>query len=998
MSLGPPSPLALAPVLSHTSSRSPPTQQYQQLVAEPGPTSEHHHGAQHSLSAATQAAFRATPPSQQTPPPISLPQTVFTANAASAPVSAPASSMGAPTPPFGAGATSQPMSTGHTAPIMSAGGSGTGSVGRQTRVQWGHAHVAPDSRPAGSSNQVRSSSPAQLSIVPPQTLSDKGAHNILMKSLAKAAGSGTPTSPRFIIGDPDGHLLENDDEDEDDEGSTAVSRSEVPPLSDVQAASTAAAFNAASATEAGSRAPSSDGDYEERMRDEIPVYIDPQETLGLPEKSEARAAERRARQARELVRAHKTGYFPSLARRRLNASSSSSSGRNSTSGRGSQLPTIAKIADQSKEYEKRQNQSGEGGFLSRIFGSRSAVPYGAEDSIPAVSPPRRGGRALTGATPTGVLSSLMALSTAAAGGGVGMDTPGSMTPLTSASASRRPSYDTPDLDLSDDDESDHDDDQQYMEEKRDRFDKKRTSASRAATPAGVDRLPTVGPMAPAASAANQGHALHHSRTRSSLSNSVPLTPQPPKGRPSSLPPRPTSRNEGRPDFGTQTRITFDNFGQSINRVTKPIIKPVITEVVAPQVKNIGDRLGLETETESTRPAMARSSAGVWGGLILAAGNIAGAAAPSVNINVSADRPGYHIARYAPPKVKERKEKDSPGPSRVASALDLAGLSSSYSRKAARSSTALPDSAPSSAPSSPALQPAGRPSSLTSPSSVNLPGHGGKPRSAPNSPMLAPKRPGSSLSERRQTKGNFFLGNLQAAPSAALHQLHSAPSAAYHKITGRPQSRATTPGEEKGEYFSLVATPDGDKEKKKRQEERERKRRKKAREQARQQEVFITMHVAALLERQEFVLKLARTFLAFGAPSHRLEAQLQVVARVLELDCQALYLVRLNRCSSMLLADRASAAWRHHAQFWRHVHAHERGQASQASRRSRPRQAPTHVRDLLASRSRSCRRGRGLANARRAAQVSPDIPPVAISHHRRRSQRLYRPLGLLLLLR
>jgi uncharacterized membrane protein YjjP (DUF1212 family) len=52
---------------------------------------------------------------------------------------------------------------------------------------------------------------------------------------------------------------------------------------------------------------------------------------------------------------------------------------------------------------------------------------------------------------------------------------------------------------------------------------------------------------------------------------------------------------------------------------------------------------------------------------------------------------------------------------------------------------------------------------------------------------------------------------------------------------------------------------------------------------------IIQHVAAILARQQFILKLARAFMMFGSPSHRLEAQLQATARVLEINCQAVYL-------------------------------------------------------------------------------------------------------------
>ncbi|KAH8923061.1 DUF1212-domain-containing protein [Atractiella rhizophila] len=50
-----------------------------------------------------------------------------------------------------------------------------------------------------------------------------------------------------------------------------------------------------------------------------------------------------------------------------------------------------------------------------------------------------------------------------------------------------------------------------------------------------------------------------------------------------------------------------------------------------------------------------------------------------------------------------------------------------------------------------------------------------------------------------------------------------------------------------------------------------------------------MHVAAILQRQDFILKLARALMMFGAPTHRLENQIQATAQVLDIKCQVIYL-------------------------------------------------------------------------------------------------------------
>ena len=37
------------------------------------------------------------------------------------------------------------------------------------------------------------------------------------------------------------------------------------------------------------------------------------------------------------------------------------------------------------------------------------------------------------------------------------------------------------------------------------------------------------------------------------------------------------------------------------------------------------------------------------------------------------------------------------------------------------------------------------------------------------------------------------------------------------------------------------------------------------------------------------MRLAKALMTFGAPSHRLEAQMQATARVLEINCQVIYI-------------------------------------------------------------------------------------------------------------
>ncbi|KAJ6506708.1 hypothetical protein C8R45DRAFT_1050936 [Mycena sanguinolenta] len=69
-----------------------------------------------------------------------------------------------------------------------------------------------------------------------------------------------------------------------------------------------------------------------------------------------------------------------------------------------------------------------------------------------------------------------------------------------------------------------------------------------------------------------------------------------------------------------------------------------------------------------------------------------------------------------------------------------------------------------------------------------------------------------------------------------------------------------------------------------QEQRKEKRRKR-----KKAEVYITRHVAQIIQRQEFILKLARALMMFGGPSHRLQSQIQSTGRVLDIQVNCMYL-------------------------------------------------------------------------------------------------------------
>ncbi|KIM43997.1 hypothetical protein M413DRAFT_372556 [Hebeloma cylindrosporum] len=55
------------------------------------------------------------------------------------------------------------------------------------------------------------------------------------------------------------------------------------------------------------------------------------------------------------------------------------------------------------------------------------------------------------------------------------------------------------------------------------------------------------------------------------------------------------------------------------------------------------------------------------------------------------------------------------------------------------------------------------------------------------------------------------------------------------------------------------------------------------------EVYITRHVAHIIQREEFLMKLTRAMMMFGGPAHRLQSQMMSAARVLDIQMSVLYL-------------------------------------------------------------------------------------------------------------
>ncbi|CAD6884752.1 unnamed protein product [Tilletia controversa] len=166
---------------------------------------------------------------------------------------------------------------------------------------------------------------------------------------------------------------------------------------------------------------------------------------------------------------------------------------------------------------------------------------------------------------------------------------------------------------------------------------------------------------------------------------------------------------------------------------------------------------------------------------------------------------------------------------------------------------------------------------------------GHPTSRPLSTGMRTPGGGGGLSHLR-SRSSLALSHLPGMHSAG-HMLHRAWSG-FASGVNTPDVDGTG-----GDYFSpkaVGASASGGaslnvEDQEKMEWQRKLKRRAKKRK---KEEIFITMHVAAILQRQEFLLKLARALMMFGAPTHKLESQIQHTARVLEINCRIIYLPNL----------------------------------------------------------------------------------------------------------
>lgn len=269
-----------------------------------------------------------------------------------------------------------------------------------------------------------------------------------------------------------------------------------------------------------------------------------------------------------------------------------------------------------------------------------------------------------------------------------------------------------------------------------------------------------------------------------------------------------------------------------------------------------------------RPKAARSSAGVFGALIQNTGAVAAAAAPTSSTLIpSAKRAGYHLKRY-----------ELSGPPATSSAYESASRNSRSSLGSRSNSrpTSRPPSRPTSLYSSPTVVDGGTPDDKNGAHIEMVPLDQQRSKSSDN------------LQQQSKSSDNLLEMKKKARPRPKPISLKSIERGAekWLKAPRTPSFVGTPTRHESGDHFAAAF---GEEDRRHKEWEAEKRRRKKAKEQRKKQEVFIIQHVAAILARQQFLLKLARALMMFGSPSHRLETQIQATARVLEINAQVVYL-------------------------------------------------------------------------------------------------------------
>ncbi|UZJ54874.1 hypothetical protein CBS101457_004194 [Exobasidium rhododendri] len=321
---------------------------------------------------------------------------------------------------------------------------------------------------------------------------------------------------------------------------------------------------------------------------------------------------------------------------------------------------------------------------------------------------------------------------------------------------------------------------------------------------------------------------------------------------------PTATNTGRKGWGPSASPgTWNNLAGGSNKVVGAS-KKVLT-VAAKET-------GFEDAVDE-RPKASRSAGGTIGALIATTGNLIGAVSPHhAQLGPNPKRPGYTLDRYLLPEMNAKTLRKT------------AQIVADAAPRPFRSQPGTPGYYHS-PPSGTAIA---RKETNDSAETQAV-----TPPSEAHSPKKVITRPSSLYNVRTGPTSR----KSSSVPFSNLH-LPTMPSFA-RTLTNHSTVNTPDPSDANhigSDYFGTESDEQAQK------AEWQRKLRKRAKDKRKKEEIFITMHVAAILQRQEFLMKLSRALMMFGAPTHRIETQIQQTARVLEINCRCIYLPNL-----MLLA-------------------------------------------------------------------------------------------------
>ncbi|KAF2741879.1 DUF1212-domain-containing protein [Sporormia fimetaria CBS 119925] len=151
----------------------------------------------------------------------------------------------------------------------------------------------------------------------------------------------------------------------------------------------------------------------------------------------------------------------------------------------------------------------------------------------------------------------------------------------------------------------------------------------------------------------------------------------------------------------------------------------------------------------------------------------------------------------------------------------------------------------------------------------------------NSPLPSPGLPPSDTPSPSKQRRRWYSRSANASTSSLTHLLDSAsvlaaPGQKEHSYEMHEQTKKKRPGPGKrtksstsfGTIGSALKGPKSS---------------------ARGDQIRIQVHVAGVLSRQNYLRKLCKALMMYGAPTHRLEEYLNMSARVLEIEAQFLYM-------------------------------------------------------------------------------------------------------------